>query len=97
MHGWGFSGLVCLGILSVQGDLAAQVETDLNITTGLDITASVGHDEEWLERFGTPRGLASVGWPHKPSPRSPGRAAMAGSAAPSDRSGGLAWRDRWGL
>ena len=74
------------------GDLAAQVETDLNIATGLDITASVGRDEEWLERFGTARG-----WPRKPSPRSPGRAAMAGSASPSDRSGGLAWRDRWGL
>ena len=59
MHGWGFSGLVCLGILSVQGDLAAQVKTDLNIATGLDITASVGRDEEWLERFGTARGLAS--------------------------------------
>ena len=89
MHGWGLAGLVCLEILSVQGDLAAQVETDLNIATGLDITASVGHDEEWLERFGTARRLAS-----QPSPKSPCRAAIAGSASPSDRSGGITWRGR---
>jgi hypothetical protein len=55
MHGWGFAGLVCLPILFVQGDLAAQLETDVNIATDLDISASVGRDEEWLERFGTAR------------------------------------------
>jgi hypothetical protein len=46
MHGWGFAGLVCLPILFVQGDLAAQLETDVNIATDLDISASVGRDEE---------------------------------------------------
>jgi hypothetical protein len=59
MHGWGLAGLVCLEILSVQGDLAAQVETDANIATGLDILASAGRHEEWLERFATIRGLTS--------------------------------------
>jgi Ca-activated chloride channel homolog len=59
MHGGSFAGLVCLPILFMQGDLAAQVETDVNIATGLDISASVGRNEEWLERFGTARGLAS--------------------------------------
>src|SRR3954451_14811158 len=55
MHGSGFAGLVCLPILFVQGDLAAQLETDVNIATDLDISASVGRDEEWLERFGAVR------------------------------------------
>jgi Ca-activated chloride channel homolog len=59
MHGGGFAGLVCLGALLVQGDLTAQVETDVNIATDLDVSASVGRDEEWLERVGTARGLAS--------------------------------------
>jgi Ca-activated chloride channel homolog len=59
MHGGSFAGLLCLGTLLVQGDLAAQVATDVNIATGLDISASVGRDEEWLERFGTASGLAS--------------------------------------
>jgi len=59
MHGGGFAGLVCLGALLVQGDLAAQVETDSNIATGLDISDSIGRHEEWLERVGTARGLAS--------------------------------------
>ena len=60
MHGWGFSGLVCLGILSVQGDLAAQVETDLNIATGLDITASVGRDSGWSGSGPPWAGLANL-------------------------------------
>jgi hypothetical protein len=59
MHGGRFAGLVCLGALLVQGDLAAQVETDTNIATGLDISDSIGRHEEWLERVGTARGLAS--------------------------------------
>ncbi len=59
MHGGSFVGLVCLPILLVQGDLAAQVETDANIATGLDVSASVGRDDEWLGRVGTARGLAS--------------------------------------
>src|SRR5688572_9954769 len=59
MHGGGFAGLVCLGTLLVQGDLAAQVETDANIATGLDISDSIGPYEEWLERVGTARGLTS--------------------------------------
>ena len=46
----------------------------MNIATGLDISASVGRDEEWLERVGTARG-----WPPKPSPKPPYWAAMAGS------------------
>ena len=56
-EGWGFAGVVCLGIC--QGDLAAQVETGVNIAKGPDIPASVGGDEEWLERFATARGLTS--------------------------------------
>jgi hypothetical protein len=59
VHSTSLVGLVCLPILLVHSDLAAQVETDVNIATGLDISASVGRDEEWLERFGTARGLAS--------------------------------------
>jgi hypothetical protein len=59
MRSGSFAGLVCLPILLVHSDLAAQVETDVNIATGLDISASVGRDEEWLERVGTARGLAS--------------------------------------
>jgi hypothetical protein len=59
MHGGGFAGLVCLGALLVQGDLTAQVETDVNIATDLDISASVGRGEEWLDRVGTAHGLAS--------------------------------------
>jgi hypothetical protein len=59
MRSGSFSGLVCLPILLVHSDLAAQVATDVNIATGLDISASVGRDEEWLERFGTASGLAS--------------------------------------
>jgi hypothetical protein len=51
--------LACLPILLGQGDLAAQVETDVNIAKGLGIPASVGGDEEWLERFATARGLTS--------------------------------------
>jgi hypothetical protein len=39
MHGWGLAGLVCLEILSVQGDLAAQVETDANIATVRGLTS----------------------------------------------------------
>jgi hypothetical protein len=57
MHGSGFAGLVCLPILFVQGDLPAQVETDVNIATDLDISASVGRDEEW-QRLGTAHGAA---------------------------------------
>jgi Ca-activated chloride channel homolog len=59
MHGGRFASLVCLGTLLVQGDLAAQLETDTNIVTGLDISDSIGRHEEWLERVGTARGLAS--------------------------------------
>ena len=59
MHGGSFAGLVCLGTLLVQGDLAAQIETDVNIATGLDVSDSIGRHEEWLERVGTARGLAS--------------------------------------
>jgi hypothetical protein len=59
MHAGSFAGLVCLPILLVHSDLVAQVATDVNIATGLDISASVGRDEEWLERVGTARGLAS--------------------------------------
>jgi hypothetical protein len=49
--------LACLPILLGQGDLAAQVETDVNIATGLDISSSVGRHEGWLERVGAARGL----------------------------------------
>jgi hypothetical protein len=59
MHGGTLAGLVCLGTLLVQGDLAAQIETDVNIATGLDVSDSIGGHEEWLERVGTARGLAS--------------------------------------
>jgi hypothetical protein len=45
--------------LLVQGDLAAQIETDVNIATGLDVSDSIDGHEEWLERVGTARGLAS--------------------------------------
>jgi hypothetical protein len=74
MHGWGFAGLVCLPILFVQGDLAAQLETDVNIATDLDISASVGRDEEWLERFGTARGRPPEPFQSRPAgPPWPGR------------------------
>jgi Ca-activated chloride channel homolog len=59
MRNRSFASLVCLPILLVHSGLAAQVATDLNIATGLDISASVGRDDEWLERVGTGRGIAS--------------------------------------
>jgi Protein of unknown function (DUF1194) len=59
VHSTSLVGLVCLPILLVHSDLAAQVETDANIATGLDISDSIGRHEEWLERVGTARGLAS--------------------------------------
>ena len=77
MHGSGFAGLVCLPILFVQGDLAAQLETDVNIATDLDISASVGRDEEWLERFGRP---PAGGLPNLSKVALPGRHGRVGVA-----------------
>ena len=75
----------------MQGDLAFQVETDLNIATGLDIGLDLAVTRSGWSGSGPP-----VGWPatFAKVARS-GRHRRIGVTV--DRSGGLAWRDRWGL